>query len=255
MFSTLEVITYTILQPITHEIETQETIEKIETAKNLIEYRISDLEVKVSDYAFWDDTYEFIQNRNKQFLLNNFVDSTFENLQLNCILIVNNETDLMYQQAYDLDASVKYDITEEKQEFFTNCPHIWNFQHTNDVISGLMLVENQPMIIATAPILHSNKEGPIIGGILFGKTLDYEELNRLNNIVNYNFTLSPASDFEMKEQDIFSNLLLNRQSNALKEENQTVIAGYTLIEDVHSNPSIILTIYNERTIYQQSIFD
>ena len=115
MFSALQIITYATLEPNTHKIETQETIQKIEIAKNLIEYRTSDLEVKVSDYAFWDDTYEYVQNKNEEYILSNFVDSTFENLQLNCVVIVNNQIEVIYQQEYDLDASIKYDIDKETQ--------------------------------------------------------------------------------------------------------------------------------------------
>lgn len=253
MFSALQIITYVTLEPNTHRIETQETIQKIEIAKNLIEYRTSDLEVKVSDYAFWDDTYEYVQNKNEEYILSNFVDSTFENLQLNCVVIVNNQIEVIYQQEYDLGASIKYDIDRETQEFLIDCPHIWNFQYKDNAISGLMLVENKPMMIATSPVLSSDKQGPIMGGMLFGKFLDNVELNRLNSIVDFNFTLSTTTDLEMNEQNIVQELLLSGQKNTLKEQNQSVIIGYSLIEDVHSNPSFMLTVYNERIIHQQSI--
>ncbi len=116
-----------------------------------------------------------------------------------------------------------------------------------------MLVGDKPMMIATSPVLSSDKQGPIMGGMLFGKFLDNVELNRLNSIVDFNFTLSTTTDLEMNEQNIVQELLLSGQKNTLKEQNQSVIIGYSLIEDVHSNPSFMLTVYNERIIHQQSI--
>jgi len=96
LFVALQTTTYFILQPSFINVDQQETIEQITQVKSIMDYRISNLEVNVKDYSFWDESYNFVQNENDDYVLSNFVDSTFENLNLNLVAIVKNKTNLIY---------------------------------------------------------------------------------------------------------------------------------------------------------------
>jgi len=126
--ATLHSLTYFVLQPSFSNLEKQETTEKVNQAKNLIDYRLSDLVVKVSDYAFWDDTYRFPQDQNIQYIESNFVESTFENLNLNLIGIVNSGRELLYCQSYDLSASCKVSTDQETAELLVSDGTLWAFE-------------------------------------------------------------------------------------------------------------------------------
>jgi sensor domain CHASE-containing protein len=198
IFGAMQFITVLVIQPSFINLEKQESEKSITQAISTINYRVVDLTGRVKDYSFWDETYNFVQNENIDYVENNFVDSTFENLNLNLIAIVNNSRSLVYCQSFDLNNSAKVQTTEETREVLTSDNYIWAFQSTENTISGLMLVDNQPMLFATAPILNSLSQGPMMGGMLFGKLFDAKEISKLTEIMNsiFHYTQYPTSNFK-----------------------------------------------------------
>ncbi len=254
IFGAMQIITVFVIHPSFINIENRETEESINQAVSTINYRSADLTGSVKDYSFWDDTYYFVQNENEDYIENNFVDETFENLNLNLIAIINNNMSLVYCQSYDLTNSAKIQTTVETREILTSDPCIWAYQSMEDSVSGLMLVDNQPMLVATAPILTSLNQGPIMGGMLFGKFIDAQEIDKLTEIMNLNFSLYSISDFQLqKDSSIAESLLLNEQTVIVKEDSSSIVSGYTIIKDIHSNPLFILQVSQQRLAYQQGL--
>lgn len=254
IFAALQSITLLVLQPSFSDLERQDTTAKVAQAIKVLYYKIDNLAVKVSDYAFWDDTCNFIQDENKDYVANNFPDSTFENLNLDLVAIVNNETDLLYWQSYDHDASVKVPTSQEIRQLIVSDYSLWAFQSTEDTISGLIVINNKPMIIATAPVITSQNQGPIRGGLLFGKYVDQPVIEELTRLTDFKVSLNTMMDFQAEDRQI-ANLLMSRQQVvALKENNENSISGYALLSDVHSEPKVVLEIVQSRNVYQQSLW-
>ncbi len=255
IFGAMQLITVLVIQPSFVNLEKRETEGSVTQAINTINYRITDLTGGVKDYSFWDDTYNFVQNENEDYIENNFVDETFENLNLNLIAIINNNRSLVYCQSFDLNNSAKVQTTEETIKVLTSDNCIWAFQSMEDTVSGLMLVDNQPMLVATAPILTSLNQGPIMGGMLFGKYIDTQEIGKLTEIMNLNFSLYIISDFQLQNKDssIAESLLSNEQTVIVKENSPNMVSGYAMIKDIHSNPMFILQVTQNRIAYQQGV--
>jgi signal transduction histidine kinase len=249
-------LSYFYLQPSFNEIERQATIEKMDQAKNMLNYRATDLAVEVADYAVWDDTYNFVKNPDPQYLESNFVDSTFQNLKLNLIAIVNEKNEALYCQSYDLSTLSKIQTNQEIQQMLVSDEIIWSFGNSNEEISGIMLVDNKPMLIATAPILTSASEGPVLGGMLFGKYLDEEDFSTMTQIVGFDISLSTFSDFQKNPTNEFivDTLLSSKQNIVQKVNSENSISGFSLISDVHSDSKFIFQITHSRTVYQQGVF-
>jgi signal transduction histidine kinase len=256
LFVALQTATYFVLQPSFIKVDHQESIEQINQVRNIIDYRISTLEVNVKDYAFWDESYNFVQNENDDYVLSNFVDSTFENLNLNLVAIVKDKTDLIYFQSFDLNTSAKIQTPEETRKALISDSYIWEFKFSDNPISGLLVIGNKSMLFASAPILTSQKEGPVEGGMLFGKYVDTLEIAELSKIVSLDFSLNTIPDFQLlnKDNQIANALLSNKQTLVLKENSPDTTSGYTLFNDVHSNPMFILGVTHSRIAYVESIF-
>ena len=56
----------------------------------------------VSDWSSWDDTYRFVEDNNTEFQQTNLVDSTFENLNLNLMLFINQNYQIVYCEVFNL---------------------------------------------------------------------------------------------------------------------------------------------------------
>ncbi len=254
IFGAMQLITVFVIQPSFIDLEKKEIEESITQAISTINYRIADLTGRVKDYSFWDDTYYFVQNENIDYIENNFVEDTFENLNLNLVAIINNNRSLVYCQSFDLNNYAKVQTTAETRDVLTSYSYIWAFQSTEDTISGLMLIDNRPLFFATAPILTSLSQGPMMGGMLFGKYVDAQEISKLTEIMNLNFSLYSISDFQLqKDSSIAKSLLLNEQTVIVKENSPDIVSGYALIKDINSNPIFILQVIQSRVAYQQGV--
>jgi len=256
IFGGLHLITALVIDPGFNNLEMQDCEYSINQALTMINYTLSNLEGQLKDYADWDDTYNFVLNRNQQYTESNFVDETFENLNLNLITIVDANRSLIFSQSYDLNASQKVQTSEQTQNVLVSDENIWKFNSTEDIISGFILIDNQPMFVASAPILTNLNQGPVMGMMLFGRTIDSRELEKLSQITNLDFKITPISELSADKSgfQILDPLLLNEATIVVNKENPSEIFGYYLISDVDSNPTFLLRITQDRVVNQQGVY-
>jgi signal transduction histidine kinase len=254
IFGALQLVTLLVIQPSFASLENQNVMQGISQARSVIDYRLSQLEGKVKDYSFWDDTYNFVQNRNDDYVENNFVDVTFENLGLNLVAVVDENRSIVYCQSFDLNNSVKVQTSEETERFLSSDDYIWAFQSDEEALSGLVLINGQPALVASASILTSLNEGPAMGGMIFAKYIDYQEISELTMIMRLNFSLQSVSDF--KDHDGGSQIvgsLVSGEQAIVKPTSPDIVLGYALVSDIHANQDFILTTIQSRTAYQQGV--
>ena len=211
-----QLISILIIQPSFKRVENHEIDVSINQALSTINYQLSDLKGKVQDYATWDDTYNFVQNRNPSYFENDLGDNAFTNENINIVAIVNNSQSLVYVQSYDFTNSSKIQTSQEAQNVLSSDDIIWNFSSGENCTSGILLVDNQPLLFATAPILTSLGQGPSMGGMLFGKYVDAQETTKLENIMNLNFSLDSISKQKV-DNNIVQSMLSNKQTVLVKD--------------------------------------
>jgi sensor domain CHASE-containing protein len=96
IFGVLQAITILVIDPSFNNLEIQESKRNINQALSVINYSLNSLQGQLKDYSHWDDTYNFVQNKNQEYIDNNFFESTFENLNLNLLGIVDNNRSIVY---------------------------------------------------------------------------------------------------------------------------------------------------------------
>ena len=255
IFAMLQIVNIFVIQPSFTNLENQESKESITQARSTINYRLSQLEGKVKDYSSWDDTYDFVQNENQDYVESNFIDATFENLNLNLVAIMNNNRSVVFCQSFDLVNATMVNTSESTRETLVSDAFIWTFSSPEDELAGIMLLDNQPMIVATAPIITSLGDGPIMGGMLFGRYVDAQEIGQLMKIMGLNFSLSTISDFSLqKDSQLVESLLSDGQDVVLEENSPETVSGYALIKDIHSKPMFVLQVSQNRVAFQQGQF-
>jgi len=254
IFGALQTVAVFVINPSFINLENQEMKESIIQANITINHHLPELEAEVRDYSLRAGTHNFTQNGNQEYIKNSFVEATFEQLDVNLIAIVSNRS-LVYYQSFDLNNSAMVQTSEQTRSSLTSDDYIWAFPSTESIISGIMLVDNKPMLVATAPILTISQDGQIMEGMLFGKYVSYEEINELASM-GHNISISTISDFRLQKEgiQIADSLLSNEHTAVVKEDSSDKVSGYTLIRDIHSNPMFILQVSHQRLAYQQGIW-
>jgi signal transduction histidine kinase len=251
IFLLLHVVAVTLIMPGFMSVDDQDTTQDLSKAKGLINYRTSQLERTNRDYAWWDDTYYFVQNHNLQYVQSNFVDQTFQNLHINLVVILDKNSNILYAKILDhnLNSSVQESISKK----LSSDSQRWNLTNEQSTTSGLLLINNQPMMIAAAPILNSERQGPAEGTLIFGTDLDSSEVSSLESISNLIFSINLIND-QQDTNKIIEPLLISPQVPILKENNDTSISGYTVLNDLNANPTFILQVDRPRIAYTQGLW-
>ena len=175
-------------------------LEKTQNESNIksflasIDNEIKNLKNTTNDYATWDDTYEFIKNKNKQYIYENFREGseTLKNLSIDSMIYVNSKNEVIFSIYNNKDLEnnksnfEKFITTKFKEK--TNLNSIINFNSNFFYLSKI-------------EILKSDKTGENRGYIVTIKLLD-----------NTQFSNTIFEKIEIKNgKTISSDLKLNLQ--------------------------------------------
>src|SRR3990172_8654002 len=83
-------------------IENRDMEKNMERAMNALQGELSHLSTIDGDYAGWDESYQFIQDGNKDFINTNVPDTVFPQLRINMLISVKNSGHIVYSRGYDL---------------------------------------------------------------------------------------------------------------------------------------------------------
>ncbi len=247
-------ISHSVIQERFLEIEKQTVNENINRVVNTLSNDIYELSCLNADWSAWDDTYEFINNSDKDYIDSNLVDETFTNLDLNLMMFVNLSGDIIYEKAFDLESEEEISVPEDIYEFVSYGSILVNHIETDSSVSGIILSPDNPMLVTSEPIIKSNDGGPVRGALIFGRYLDESVTSNLAERTELSIDV-----FRLDHPDEFSGLddVLSKINDenpfyiaALDREN---VAGYTVLEDIFGSPAILLRINMPRSIYRQSI--
>jgi signal transduction histidine kinase len=253
-FVALAVVAIYVIQPSINNMEEIIGNQALNQTINVINYDLSQLKANAISYSAWDDTYKFVQDGNQAYIDINYVDSTFEELNLNLLVIVDNNSRMLYCQSFDLNNSVKVETSTSTKEVLKSNDALWKFSSADANISGIMLIDNQPMLVVTTPILKSTYTGPILGGMLFGRYLDSVQISQLQTVTGYNFSIYQKSTFEQSNSKILELLLSKQQNVVIKEDSPTTMSEYAIINDINSNGLFVMQVSQNRIVYQQGVW-
>ena len=252
VFSVTYMIGSYLLMPSFLALERQETEEKVFQVINIISNDVTDLDGKASDWGHWDDTYQFAQGTNEEYVDLNLGDETFHSLQLNFIIIINSEGQLLYSKSVDYAGdSVLPDLESVNAQIMAN-PNLWNFSHTDEKIEGLLILADDPSLFVSKPILTSLSEGPIAGTLIMGRYLSTVESTLISETMGLPITIMNIAEVDHNE---YTNL--EAETNGMhiftKPLSEKTVAGYAVLQDINNDPAALLQVNVSRDIYAQGL--
>ncbi|MBE9562814.1 MAG: hypothetical protein IMF12_08135, partial [Proteobacteria bacterium] len=131
------------------QLEKMEVEKNIARLNNIFADELESLFILAEDYGAWDDTYEYINTHDNKFITTNFVDSTFEDLNLNLIMLLDTNNSVVFEKHHH---GKKFDT--KSKDFFK---YINLSTKENSKIKGLILLPDEIMLLATYPIITSDK--------------------------------------------------------------------------------------------------
>ena len=213
---------------------------------------LANLNSVADDWAAWDDTYSFVKDKNKEYINVNLVDSTFIGLRLNLIMFFDSHGKLIFSKVFDLKKKEAIPVPKSIRNHLSAHSLLLRHQHLSSNISGILCLEEAPMIVSSWPIRTSEETGPIRGTLIFGRYLDDNEIKRLAKKTNLSLTISRLDTRDLPLDQL--KLLSSSSGNppvTVRALSQQRIGGYTIIKDIYGTPAVLFNIYMTRDIYQR----
>ncbi len=242
----------TILLESYTDLERQSTYRDVERVQASYSKELTSLEHTNCDRAAWDDTCEFINDANEEYIRSNLTDSTFVELGLNLMLYIDSSGQVVFSKAFDLESEEEMPLPPSISAYLADHDYLFTHQNTESRYTGAIVLPEGPMIISSHPILTSEDEGPVRGALIMGRYLDAAKINELAET-----TLLSISIYRLDDSQAPPDLSVARSSISpaapvfIQPLNEQSIAGYTFIEDIDGHHTLMLRVDAPRDIYHQ----
>ena len=239
---------YLILHTVMHDkiniLEDKYIIENVERTKKEIFKEIEVLDTIVMDWAVWDNSYQFMIDKNPEYIKANLSEDTLNNLKINIMLFIDNKGNLVHGEGYDLQKKESVPIDEALLKYIKDHSLLQN----NDVKyrkSGIVTLNGKDLILLSiCPILTSAGEGPINGYIVLGANFTEKKIADIGEELNSEIKLTFLKDFEYDRK--FFDLKDDKiQIDAVSDQK---IIGRAFLDDIDGKHLLLLSIEKNRDI-------
>ena len=228
-------------------LEEADTLNDVERLQNAIYTQQGYLDNMVQDWACWDDTYRFIEDRNQEYINVNLQNETLAGVKVNIMLFINETGSLVYAKSINFSTVEEKPVPEELLKLVESGQ--LSIKSEDDVIRGYVLLDEAPMFISCHPILTTKYEGPVKGTLVFGKYFDDCVLSSEENTDSSISILRVDEDLPPDFQGKFQQIIENPGSTIVEPLSKEVIAGYFGLMDISGKPAVIIRTDFPRILY------
>jgi sensor domain CHASE-containing protein/signal transduction histidine kinase/HAMP domain-containing protein len=231
------------------ELEQNDTLKNVERVQNAVSTEQRYLDYMVQDWACWDDTYKFIEDKNYKFIDVDIQNQTLTGIKVNLMVFINNAGTVVYAKSVDVDTGKEIPVPKELLKMVEGGNLLTKSE--NDTIKGFVLLDKDPMFISCHPILTTKYQGPSRGTLIFGRYFDkallrdFEDITR-SSLLMYRADLDMPPDFQNKLKN-FSEATGN---TVIERRSKESISGYFEFEDISGQPALVVRADFPRDLYK-----
>ncbi|WP_129631289.1 response regulator [Candidatus Oscillochloris fontis] len=228
------------------ELEERTTFIRVEQAINAIDNSVFNLSRSTRDYAFWDNTYAFVEAPNDEYIGENLNDSVFIGLNISLMAIINPAGEVVHARAFDLITETEIAVPTELQDFTGPMAILLQHDYAGNVErerSGLVLLRDGPWLIAARPILTNEIQGPAAGTLIMGRRLDAHEIERLSEVTRLPMVITRSDDPNLAPtlQQALNQINAGAAVAVIPLDDQQ-IRGVSGIRDLWGEPKVLLSL-------------
>ncbi|MFZ2886514.1 MAG: CHASE4 domain-containing protein [Minisyncoccia bacterium] len=232
------------------DIERTYLIRNLDRADDAIQNSVTQLGIKLKDWAYWDDTYEFIVDLNEDYAQANLQNNALGNLFINAMVFTDTRGEILVTRAAsfvdlsDIDpTSINAYVTAHRDVL----PHA----NGDKELGGIILLPEGPALFVASTILPTNTEGPSRGSMMFVKYIDDVFVQEIGELTHLSVSLFPYDATSLPSDVIEAKgALSNGQVNVILPSADT-ISAYKIVNDIDGDPILILRVEVQRDIWEQ----
>ena len=231
-------------------IEFQDMRDAVTQTKAALNEESASLLRTTQDWAWWDDMADFAAGNNTGFIERNANTDNMATVKIHIFMVLDKKGNLLYGRILSPDFATNATIPEGLMARVRNNPRLVSHTADDPMISGLLVLPEGPMAIASAPILNSEKSGPVQGTVIMGRYLEYGPLQRITDITGYNIALFwPENEGAGTGLPPGIQQIAGQPGIQLVPDNETWVTGYSSVTDL-TGRDLYMGVSEERNLYQ-----
>ncbi|WP_190275807.1 putative bifunctional diguanylate cyclase/phosphodiesterase [Thiorhodovibrio frisius] len=236
-----------VIGPSFQTLERQMARTTVETIRNTVKRDVEALNVLVKDWAYWDDTYEYVVGRQDGFASANLIEETLAGAGLNLLLIEDIEGQVIWGKTYDLEAEEFLDLADFAQgaDLLVSLTELT--LSSENGLRGLVATSAGPMMIAAHSILTSAETGPPRGVLMMGRLLNDAVLADVGETLDLGIQAQPATASDML-REIGGETGSGDGKILIQEAGADSLRASIALKDVFDQPLVVLSTSIERTV-------
>jgi two-component sensor histidine kinase/sensor domain CHASE-containing protein len=241
-----------VVFPAFEELETREAKKNMGRVIDVLESDIKGLDLFVFDWASWEDTYDFIKDRNQKYIDVNYIPdyALQQNHDLYFIWDLKGKTIL--NKALNEDGSSFLTFDDFYAEGLPANHPFLTLNTLTSKSSGLIQTKQGPMIIVARPVFEYAAKSPIRGILAIGRYLDKVVIENISKRTNLNLDIWSLTGNQVGDipKDAPKNLKTGDSEIVLAQDKKTIFI-YSSYADIFGNPVILLRVSMPRDIVNQ----
>ncbi|MGC8845047.1 MAG: CHASE4 domain-containing protein, partial [Candidatus Hydrogenedens sp.] len=242
-----------VVKPTLSQFERELAINELERFQKSFEKDLLYLNRTCADYSWWDDTYEFVINKNENFKRINLLPQTYEENNINMILIINALGEVVYGEWYNLDKKQKEKLpTEFSMPKIALTHPLLTFDNPKSGKYGIISTNYGNVAVASNPILKSNLEGEPRGVFIMGKLLDDDFWENIKNQIMLDISIFPYIEKDKLIRNALNYPINERKTIQIYESKDGKLFLWDIINDIYGHPIILIRLTHNQNILSLS---
>lgn len=201
-----------------------------------IDEKQKELLVRARDWSTWDDSYNYINNPNSQYVASNLDPNMFRTNKINFMFFLRKDGQLVFARGYDYTNGKELVVPPELARMLTP-RSIKAYVNSDGTLNGMMKTSAGNMIIAISPVVKTSGSSDSPGWLIFGSNISS---NFIDNIDLLKYVKMEAVDVSFTDlaQKASRDVTLQVGSSELivPPNERGAVQGYLLIKDIYNNP-------------------
>jgi signal transduction histidine kinase/CheY-like chemotaxis protein len=222
--------------------------------QSALEQYAHELTSKVWDWSNWDDMVHFARTREPKFITSNITNSTYQQLHIDVIVVVDTNNRRVFARCVDHVTGLEAPMPARLPALLGEPASDLSRLAAGGGGSGLLMLDDGPVMVACRPILTSTGRGPPAGRLLFAYRLGQREVGDLAGRLHMKLLFARADHGSppiLRPQDAPALAAGNGLAAApLDGEN---LVAYVLARDVAGRPGVLFRADLPRDYWQQGL--
>lgn len=247
-------IQHQALLPRFSALEQEDAHDNIQRCLDALKRELHHLNLFISDWAAWDDTYAYVREPSEKYIKANLEDATFQNSKLNLVGIYDLSSRLVWGEMYDFLNEKQITIPGFLESTLPEMETLFSHSDVSSSIEGMLQTSRGPLLLVSRPIVTTSNEGPIRGTLLMGRFLDEAMRTAIAEQTRVNVCWWPVAGNALPtdERAALAQIAPN-EPIFIDRGDEQILNAYATFPDINGRPGLLVKAAIPRRIAARGI--